>query len=165
MTGIGFLGGGVIIKEGFTIRGLSTAASIWTTAFIGIIIGVGFYRAAISATALSMVAMTVMVGLRSGCRIKRRCGCRFPSSLQHREPSAEDIRARMRALGIMRTRLVLQLLRSEGAISISSWYCRRSVQRRSIIWRGTSCNPPIYRNFDLFRREGDEGACSWKPTA
>jgi putative Mg2+ transporter-C (MgtC) family protein len=43
MSGIGFLGAGGIIKEGFSIRGLTTAASIWMTATIGILIGVGFY--------------------------------------------------------------------------------------------------------------------------
>ena len=43
MTGIGFLGAGVIIREGFSVRGLTTAASIWITAAIGILAGVGFY--------------------------------------------------------------------------------------------------------------------------
>jgi len=43
MTGIGFLGAGVIIKEGHFVRGLTTAASIWMTAAIGILAGVGFY--------------------------------------------------------------------------------------------------------------------------
>jgi putative Mg2+ transporter-C (MgtC) family protein len=47
MTGIGFLGAGVIFKEGLTVRGLTTAASIWVTAAIGILLGVGFYYPAI----------------------------------------------------------------------------------------------------------------------
>lgn len=58
MTGIGFLCAGVIMKEGFTIRGLSTSASIWATAAIGIVIGVGFYGAAISATFVTAAIMT-----------------------------------------------------------------------------------------------------------
>ena len=45
MTGIGFLGAGVIFKDGLTVRGLTTAASIWTTAAIGILFGVGFCAA------------------------------------------------------------------------------------------------------------------------
>lgn len=61
MTGIGFLGAGVIMKDGFSIRGLSTAASIWMTASIGILIGVGFYSAAIFAAVLT-------VGVLSGFR-------------------------------------------------------------------------------------------------
>lgn len=43
MTGIGFLGAGVIVKEGLSVRGLTTAASIWITASIGVLAGVGFY--------------------------------------------------------------------------------------------------------------------------
>lgn len=43
MTGIGFLGAGVIIKEGMSVRGLTTAASIWITSAIGILAGIGFY--------------------------------------------------------------------------------------------------------------------------
>jgi putative Mg2+ transporter-C (MgtC) family protein len=52
MTGIGFVGAGAIIKEGFTVRGLTTAASIWVTAAIGILTGVGFYFAALIGTVL-----------------------------------------------------------------------------------------------------------------
>jgi putative Mg2+ transporter-C (MgtC) family protein len=50
MTGIGFLGAGVIFKEGLTVRGLTTAASIWITAALGILYGIGFYYPAIAAT-------------------------------------------------------------------------------------------------------------------
>ena len=45
MTGIGFLGAGVIFKEGLTVRGLTTAASIWITAAIGIQVGIEIGRA------------------------------------------------------------------------------------------------------------------------
>lgn len=50
MTGIGFLGAGVIFKEGLTVRGLTTAASIWITAALGILFGIGFYFPALLAT-------------------------------------------------------------------------------------------------------------------
>jgi putative Mg2+ transporter-C (MgtC) family protein len=54
MTGIGFVGAGAIIKEGFSVRGLTTAASIWVTAAIGILTGVGFYFAALLGTVFSL---------------------------------------------------------------------------------------------------------------
>ena len=59
MTGIGFLGAGVIFKEGLSVRGLTTAASIWVTAAIGILIGVGFWYPAILGVAatLSILAL------------------------------------------------------------------------------------------------------------
>ena len=58
MTGIGFLGAGVIIKEGLTVRGLTTSASIWMTASIGIVIGMGFYYPAFLATAMTVVTLS-----------------------------------------------------------------------------------------------------------
>jgi putative Mg2+ transporter-C (MgtC) family protein len=54
MTGIGFLGAGVIFQEGITVRGLTTAASIWITSGIGILMGTGMYFAGILSTALTL---------------------------------------------------------------------------------------------------------------
>jgi putative Mg2+ transporter-C (MgtC) family protein len=59
MTGIGFLGAGVIFKEGLTVRGLTTAASIWMTAALGIIYGIGFYYPAVLATAVTLATLAV----------------------------------------------------------------------------------------------------------
>ncbi|WP_280155865.1 MgtC/SapB family protein [Piscinibacter sp. XHJ-5] len=60
LTGIGFLGAGIIVKTGMSVRGLTTAASIWGSAAIGILVGVGFYLPAIGLTALFVISMTVM---------------------------------------------------------------------------------------------------------
>lgn len=57
VTGIGFLGAGVIMREGFNISGLTTAASIWASSAIGIMVGVGFYVAAILLTLLTLASM------------------------------------------------------------------------------------------------------------
>jgi putative Mg2+ transporter-C (MgtC) family protein len=54
MTGIGFLGAGVIFKEGLTVRGLTTAASIWITSALGILYGVGLYFPAVLGTAITL---------------------------------------------------------------------------------------------------------------
>lgn len=58
VTGIGFLCAGVIIKEGFSISGLTTAASIWAASAIGVLVGIGFYLAAI---ALAIISASVMM--------------------------------------------------------------------------------------------------------
>src|SRR3989344_328711 len=47
IVGIGFIGGGVIIQQGQKIRGITTAATLWVVAAIGITIGMGFYREAV----------------------------------------------------------------------------------------------------------------------
>jgi putative Mg2+ transporter-C (MgtC) family protein len=59
MTGIGFLGAGVVIREGLTIRGLTTAASIWMTAAIGILIGMAFYTPAVLATVMTLLVLSL----------------------------------------------------------------------------------------------------------
>ncbi len=65
MTGIGFLGAGAIIKEGLTIRGLTTAASIWITAAIGILVGIGFYVPAGLAAALTLGTLSTFRWIES----------------------------------------------------------------------------------------------------
>lgn len=57
VTGIGFLGAGVIMREGFNISGLTTAASIWASSVIGVLVGVGFYLAAMGLAFLSAMIM------------------------------------------------------------------------------------------------------------
>lgn len=59
MTGIGFLGAGVIFKEGLTVRGLTTAASIWVTAAIGILVGIGFWFAAIVGATSTLIVLAL----------------------------------------------------------------------------------------------------------
>jgi len=65
MTGIGFLGAGVIMKDRLTVRGLTTAASIWITAAIGILVGIGFYFPALFATALTLGTLSVFRWIES----------------------------------------------------------------------------------------------------
>ena len=59
MTGIGFLGAGVIMKERLSVRGLTTAASIWITAATGILAGIGFYTAVALVTILTLGTLSV----------------------------------------------------------------------------------------------------------
>ncbi|HEU4843188.1 MAG TPA: MgtC/SapB family protein [Burkholderiaceae bacterium] len=65
VTGIGFLGAGVIMREGFNISGLTTAASIWASAVIGVMVGVGFYMSAMGLAVLSAMAMIFLSKLEA----------------------------------------------------------------------------------------------------
>lgn len=60
VSGIGFLGAGTIMREGANVRGLTTAASLWTVAGIGLAVGSGFLFAAILATFLVVVTLVVL---------------------------------------------------------------------------------------------------------
>jgi len=68
VTGIGFLGAGVIFRQGLTVRGLTTAASLWVTAALGMAIGAGLYLVAGAAAA---IALLTIVALRPVRRVVR----------------------------------------------------------------------------------------------
>ena len=57
VTGIGFLGAGAIIRQGLSVRGLTTAATLWVVAAVGLAAGAGYYSAAVISTALVLIAL------------------------------------------------------------------------------------------------------------
>jgi len=76
VTGIGFLGAGAIIRQGITVRGLTTAASLWIMAAIGMAVGVGMYWATGFAVLFTLISLW---GLRP-----------FRRWLHSRKPADED---------------------------------------------------------------------------
>lgn len=60
ITGIGFLGAGVIFKDGFNVQGLTTAATLWLTAAIGVVLGTGLIGLAILATVIALMVLVVL---------------------------------------------------------------------------------------------------------
>ena len=71
VTGIGFLGGGAIVRHGLTVKGLTTAASIWATASVGVAIGAGSYVLGIGGTVL---VVGTLFGLRRVSNVLQRWG-------------------------------------------------------------------------------------------
>jgi len=57
VTGIGFLGAGAIIRQGLSVRGLTTAATLWVVAAVGLAAGAGYYSGAVITTAVVLVAL------------------------------------------------------------------------------------------------------------
>lgn len=86
LTGVGFLCGGVIFQQGFSVHGLTTAASLWITSAIGTLFGVGLYGLATLGTVLSLIMLSA---------------ARF---LDHRLPQKNfaEIRVRSRREAILR---------------------------------------------------------------
>jgi putative Mg2+ transporter-C (MgtC) family protein len=63
VAGIGFIGGGAVLRHGASIRGLTTAASLWMMASIGMLIGIGFYQLSIVATLFSFLVLFIIGAL------------------------------------------------------------------------------------------------------
>ena len=71
VTGIGFLGGGAIVRQGLTVKGLTTAASIWATASVGVAVGAGSYVLGIGGAVL---VVGTLFGLRRLSNLLQRWG-------------------------------------------------------------------------------------------
>jgi putative Mg2+ transporter-C (MgtC) family protein len=100
VSGIGFLGGGVILRHGATVRGVTTAAALWISAAIGVAAAAGYYGGAVATT---IVALLVLVGLRRlKPAVRRRLGS---ASLQldvvfARGASMRSLLGELRGLGL-----------------------------------------------------------------
>ena len=60
ITGIGFIGGGAILKQGTTVQGTATAASLWATGAIGVSVGLGRYDVAATIAVMTFLTLTVL---------------------------------------------------------------------------------------------------------
>ncbi len=74
ISGIGFLGAGTILRDGVTIRGLTTAASVWSVACLGLAAGGGFYEAAAAGTVAILLTLTIFEYLEKRFRKRRGKG-------------------------------------------------------------------------------------------
>lgn len=97
LTGIGFLCAGVIMKEGFNISGLTTAASLWASSVIGILVGVGFYAAAMALALLSAVCMVWVSKLEAWLPSRQAVAI----TLQF-DPGYEPVEAALRTMAVER---------------------------------------------------------------
>jgi putative Mg2+ transporter-C (MgtC) family protein len=84
VTGIGFLGAGAIFRTGSTVRGLTTASSIWITASIGIVAGLGMFTLAVFTTVLTWFTLFVIKNIEVQ-RIVRRKAVHHEHQEQHEE--------------------------------------------------------------------------------
>jgi putative Mg2+ transporter-C (MgtC) family protein len=110
VTGVGFLGAGVIMKEGMTISGLTTAASIWASSAIGVLVGIGFFGAAILLTLLSASLMMWGPKLEARLPSRRAMGVKMEFASGH-EPDENVLKRTVGHWGYMV---------AEGSLTISS---------------------------------------------
>ncbi|MEQ1505435.1 MAG: MgtC/SapB family protein [Myxococcota bacterium] len=92
LTGVGFLGAGVIHREGPTVRGLTTAGSIWLTAALGILYGIGFWYPAILGTVLALGILSAFRWLEAGLPSQSWVRARVRFS-RGDAPSEDELRA------------------------------------------------------------------------
>lgn len=98
LTGVGFLGAGVIFRSGASVHGLTTAASLWMTAAIGVVYGTGMIGLGVAATVASLAVLAVLSA--AGRVIPRPIEAALRVELAPDSPcDAADMRRRIRAQG------------------------------------------------------------------
>ena len=80
VTGVGFLGGGIIFKNEQRVRGLTTAAGLWVAAAIGMAVGAGFYITAIGGGVLALIILVVLRQVEERMDLKSIASDRQPSN-------------------------------------------------------------------------------------
>jgi putative Mg2+ transporter-C (MgtC) family protein len=88
VTGIGFLGAGVIIRQGLSIRGVTTAAGLWVAAAIGMAVGAGYWGAALIGTGVVLVGLGPLRMAEGWVVSRRREGGTLEIDLRPEEPLA-----------------------------------------------------------------------------
>lgn len=71
ITGVGFIGGGAILKHGSSVRGTATAASLWATGAIGAAVGLGAYDVAVTIAALTILTLQLLSPSKAEIRAER----------------------------------------------------------------------------------------------
>jgi len=120
VTGIGFLGAGVIMKQGSSVTGLNTAATLWATAAVGALAGAWMWREAVAGAGIVIVANTLLFPLAARMdRARSRMGREIPSADYVFElQCATDSQSRVTSLlldALTQPGLQLTSVRSAGA--------------------------------------------------
>ena len=98
ITGIGFLGAGTIIKHGINIKGLTTAASLWVVAAVGVAVGAGEYALGVVATAIVLLSLWPVRMLATAVGIRASHAHRLELELEA-QGSIAAVLSRLEALG------------------------------------------------------------------
>jgi putative Mg2+ transporter-C (MgtC) family protein len=98
ISGIGFLGAGTIIKEGVSVKGLTTAASLWAVSCIGIAVGIGFYSGALIATIIIYLTLIVLKKMQG--KIAASKMIRLYVHTQLKKGQVDEISALIESMGV-----------------------------------------------------------------
>lgn len=108
ISGIGFLGAGTIIKQGTTVKGLTTAASLWAVACIGLATGIGFYTAAILAGVVVFITLVLLSKFEKVFRRKSDSEMDICMKLQNKPGKLGEMASAIGKLGVQITNVNIE---------------------------------------------------------
>src|SRR5919199_6009360 len=132
VSGIGFIGAGTIIFRREIVRGLTTAASIWAVAAIGLAVGGGMYLAAIVATVLALVILAAVKPIEWRV-FKHRRARQVSLTVDVQEISLSEIKAEIEAADLHLDRLVIRSSDSVEAERVEVFLARGSSEEKLLL--------------------------------
>ena len=145
IAGVGFLGAGTILRDGVNVKGLTTAASLWVVACLGIAVGGGYYAIALAGTILVILTLTLFELLQQFL-LRSKSGCR------HYVVDTRDVVAAMQLINNLAQSVSCQILDihaenlDSGAYRLSfkgDFGHGRAKVRIQEFWNGLLTNPSI----------------------
>lgn len=127
LTGMGFIGGGAILRRGDSIHGVTTAATLWLVTMIGLCLGGGQLALGMSATVLALLILWVLK--RLGAYLRQVQHARLVVVLDPEGPADEEVRGMLLEAGLEVTSWTIELARRAGGFVRTircelQWYAR-----------------------------------------
>ena len=130
ITGVGFLGAGTIMKEGVSVKGLTTAASVWAVACLGIAAGFGYYALAIVGMVLTLVTLTIFEALQKKLIHSRSAEDHYLVVAEDMEAALESINAAAASPKITIFDLTAQKQGDAYRITFRAWFVGRKSEKQ-----------------------------------
>ena len=130
ITGVGFLGAGTIMKEGASVKGLTTAASVWAVACLGIAAGFGYYALAICGMLFTLVTLTIFEALQRKLVHSHSAEDHYTVLADDVEKALELINAAAASPKITIFDLTAQRSAEKYRITFRAWFVGRKSEKR-----------------------------------
>ncbi len=158
VSGIGFLGAGSILARGEIVKGLTTAASIWTVAAIGLAIGGGLYFAGIASTIVILIILAGVKPLEEAYRARNQT-CQFRITAEQGALTLDDLRQTLDVRAAQIKRFVVEKRNEDGSEELLVLLNKVSSQDIAA-FRVKLNDLTAVRAVDMVKRGADNGANS-----
>lgn len=146
ISGIGFLGAGTIIKEGVSVKGLTTAASLWAVSCIGIAVGIGFYTGAVVATAVIYFTLIILKKLQSKMAINKITRIFVHTVLE--KGQIDEVSEIITSTGATITRLVVVSSEKDGELVLKITLDNCDIRTLALLTESLLCHRTVRRVYE-----------------
>ena len=146
ITGVGFLGAGTIMKEGVSVKGLTTAASVWAVACLGIACGYGYYALALAGMVFTLITLTIFESLQRKLINNHSAEDLYTLRCGDVEPLLEKLTGRAKDPKITIFDLTVTRENEMYTVSFRVWFTGRKQEKRRSAFHAALIGIPGVKN-------------------